>query len=387
MLIQDFGSDRRLFLRVCGASTAAIAMSGLTGCFGGRVAALSSLVSENGILPLNFNENSLGMSPRALEAALAVTRESSNRYVFNEVKVFKQALADLHQVETDQIILGNGSTEVIQAVVALAEEQNAAVIEPTPTFGDVARYSRAEGLDVINVPVGDGFEIDIAALKQAAQAVSGSKLINVCNPNNPTGSIVPFSVLAEWIQNAPDDHLFLLDEAYFDYAQQNPRYGSGLALIREGLENVLITRTFSKVYGMAGLRVGYGVAGSKLAKKVAQFSAGFNMNAPGVAAALASLKDNEFYAKSIESNRIGKAILTDALSQLGLEYVPSNTNFVLHRIGSNLSEYTKRMADRGVKVGRKMTEQNDWNRLSIGTPAQMNAFVKILFGFRERGWV
>ncbi|WP_236613766.1 aminotransferase class I/II-fold pyridoxal phosphate-dependent enzyme [Paraglaciecola psychrophila] len=248
-----------------------------------------------------------------------------------------------HHVKSEQLIFGNGSTEVLQAIATFAARQNATMIEPSTTFGALKEYCKAENLNVIQVPVGQNFEMNIAAMKKQAMAQTGSVLINICDPNNPTGNIVDFTTMFDWINNAPETHLFLLDEAYFDYAQANPRYKSGLDLINQGKDNVVISRTFSKVHGMAGMRLGYGIATVNTANKIKPFAAGFNLSAAGIAAASAALDDKSFYKKSIEYNQLSRKILVATLNELELESVPSDTNFVLHIIGTPLADYAKHM--------------------------------------------
>ena len=338
-------------------------------------------------LLLHWNENSLGMSPKALSAAKTAIERCGNRYPDASVDEFKVKLAGLHNVKPEQIIFGNGSTEVLQAIATYAAQNNATMVEPSPTFGDLNGYCKAENLKVIQVPVEQNFEVNIAALKKQAMAQTGAVLINICNPNNPTGNIVDFATLFDWINNAPETHLFLLDEAYFDYAQANARYKSGLALINQGKDNVVITRTFSKVHGMAGMRMGYGIATEKTSLKIKPFAAGFNLSAAAIAAASATLDDKPFYKKSIEYNQLSKTILVDTLNELELAYIPSDTNFVLHRIGKPLADYARHMQQNGVRVGRKMTLDNHWNRISLGTPDEMMIFSRTLKAFRQEGWV
>lgn len=379
--------SRRDFIRLCGASTALLGSALLSSASSARTTA--QLPSRQGAAPLwlNYNENSLGMSPQAVVAAQRATRESGNRYPDVAVENLRASLADLHGVPTEQVILGNGSTEVIQAIVTVAEGRGAKLVEPSPTFGDARRYSEAEGLEVLQVPVGSGFETDIAALRKVAEATPGTLLINICNPNNPTGTIVDQEALTEWISKAPDNHMFLIDEAYFDYAQSNAAYSSALPLIKSGKENLILTRTFSKIYGMAGMRIGYGVAAPATAKEVRKFAAGYNLSAAGTASALASLVDKNFYEHSLRSNQLAKTTLLNTLDELGLEHIESNTNFVLHRIESKLADYTAHMAENGIHIGRRMTKEDGWNRVSIGTPQEMQAFADTLTEFRLKGWV
>lgn len=379
--------SRRQFIQRLG-STAALLGLASHSC---SVLALNTdqLAMRLGAIPLklNFNENSLGMSGTALNAAQMAVKTVGNRYPDGAVTELREQLATRHQVSPDMIIFGNGSTEVIGAIVALGARTGAKVLEPNPTFGDVRRYSQAQGLDVITVPVGAGFATDIDALQKRSESIEGPLLINLCNPNNPTGSSIEWTQLERWLTAAPDEHMFLVDEAYFEYAQVNPKYQSALKLIKQGQHNVVITRTFSKIYGMAGMRIGYGIATSSTAQKIRPFAAGYNLSIAGLAAASASLNDEDFYAYSLDSNQQAKSILLSALDELQLHYIPSDTNFVLHKIATDLGVYSERMQQNGITVGRKMTPQDNWNRISIGTPEEMYQFAATLRAFRTKGWV
>ena len=348
-----------------------------------------TLPFRKGSLPLylHFNENSLGMSDKALLAAKQAVQQYGNRYADDLVDKLKQQLAQAHGVAVEQLILGNGSTEVIGAVIEQAVLDKATVVEPTPTFGDVSRRARARGLDVVQVPVTQNFVTDLRALKRQAETIKGRVLINICNPNNPTGTIADQSFLEHWVRHADKSHFFLIDEAYFEYAQGSAGYASLLPLIQEGQSNLVVTRTFSKIYGMAGMRIGYGFAEANTASALGRLAASFNLSVAGIAAAMASLEDEAFYQKSLQANQTSKQILIRALDDLGLGYVPSYTNFVLHRINGPLADYSNRMMQQGIKVGRRMTAEDGWNRISLGTAEEMTHFVKTLQAFRERGWV
>jgi histidinol-phosphate aminotransferase len=383
----DMQPSRRQFIQQLGFGAAWLGLAANTSLVFANNTPILRLRQNTAPLLLHFNENSLGMSPNALSAAKSAIEHYGNRYPSASVDEFREKLADHHQVKSEQLIFGNGSTEVLQAIATFAARQNATMIEPSPTFGALKEYCKAENLNVIQVPVGQNFEMNIAAMKKQAMAQTGSVLINICNPNNPTGNIVDFTTMFDWISNAPDTHLFLLDEAYFDYAQANPRYKSGLDLIKQGKDNVVISRTFSKVYGMAGMRVGYGIATVNTANKIKPFAAGFNLSAAGIAAASAALDDKSFYKKSIEYNQLSRKILVATLNELELESVPSDTNFVLHRIGTPLADYAEHMQQNGIRVGRKMTLDDRWNRISLGTPDEMKIFIQTLKAFRQKGWV
>jgi histidinol-phosphate aminotransferase len=383
----DMQPSRRQFIQQLGFGAAWLGLAANTSLVFANNTPILRLRQNAAPLQLHFNENSLGMSPNALSAAKSAIEHYGNRYPSASVDEFREKLAVHHHVKSEQLIFGNGSTEVLQAIATFAARQNATMIEPSPTFGALKEYCKAENLNVIQVPVGQNFEMNIAAMKKQAMAQTGSVLINICNPNNPTGNIVDFTTMFDWINNAPETHLFLLDEAYFDYAQANPRYKSGLDLINQGKDNVVISRTFSKVHGMAGMRVGYGIATVNTANKIKPFAAGFNLSAAGIAAASAALDDKSFYKKSIEYNQLSRKILVATLNELELESVPSDTNFVLHRIGTPLADYAKHMQQNGIRVGRKMTLDDRWNRISLGTPDEMKIFTQTLKAFRQKGWV
>jgi histidinol-phosphate aminotransferase len=378
---------RRRLLAYFGVGSAAVAAGGV---------ALPAYTNNSEILPLrsgavplalNFNENSLGMSPKAVMAAQAVVARAGNRYADDAIEELTDMLATKHRVPAGWIVLGNGSTEVLGSIVNLVANESGSVVEPTPTFGAVRDYAAAEGVPVITVPVNADFTTNLGALKAAADRHSGLVLINLCDANNPTGTICDQDELRDWVSNASANQLFILDEAYVDYAQLNPAFGSMLPLVRAGHENLIIARTFSKVYGMAGMRVGYGIAAPATMQRLRPFTASWNLSAAGVASAMASLKDSAFYQQSLSSNAAAKEILVKTLDDLSLRYIPASTNFLLHRIRGPVADYQRRMKANGILVGRRMTAEDGWNRISIGTPAEMQAFCKTLYAFRERHWV
>lgn len=377
--------SRRSLLKMM-SSTALLTTLPATFTYGAESAMLSFRKGAQ-VLPLNFNENSLGMSFKAQMAAKEAVTKLGNRYQVHTVPVLKESLAKQLGIEQSQLLLGHGSTDLIRGAINLAKENNATIIEPDHTFGDVRRYSNARGLKVIKVPMGKDFATDIAALKKVADAQSGYVLVNICNPNNPTGRIVDKGPLKEWLENADDKTFFIADEAYYEYAADHKDYWSAIDLAKGNKENILVTRTFSKIYGMAGMRIGYGVAGEETTKKLSKYATEFYLNAAGVAAAITSLADHEFYKQSVKSNKVAKKILTTALDELSLPHIESHANFLLHKINTPLESYSAKMGENNVLVGRRMTTEDGWNRLSIGTPQQMEDFVKVLKEFRTQGWV
>ncbi|MEX0300495.1 MAG: histidinol-phosphate transaminase [Kordiimonas sp.] len=383
--------SRRALIKSVAGSTIAIGTAGISSTF--TVPAFGSdetLAFRKGAAPLklHFNENSAGMSPMAITAAKEAATNLHNRYPDAVLGKLRQTIAAQEGVSHKSIILGSGSTEILYMTVGAAAQQGATIIDTTPTFGEVRSYGARLGMPVKLIPVRSDFKTDLEAMKAAANSVGGPVLINLCNPNNPTGTIIPEADLAGWISEAPANHMFLIDEAYFDYANaETAGYGSMVPLVKAGHDNLIVSRTFSKVHGMAGLRVGYAVATEMTAKRVSSFTNVVNVNVAGAAAAHAALQDETFYKSSLSSNQKAKAEVISTLNALELEYIPSSTNFILHRINSTVADYQRRMEANGIQVGRRMTKEDGWNRISLGTAAEMQQFTRTLKAFREKGWV
>jgi histidinol-phosphate aminotransferase len=214
----------------------------------------------------------------------------------------------------------------------------------------------------------------------------GPALVYLSNPSNPVGTLIRKAELARFVAELPQRVSLVLDEAYHEYAVGDPEYTSLLEQTSDH-PNVIVTRTFSKVHGMAGLRIGYGVAHATTAQRLRSCAIHHNANHLSVYAALASLGDGEHVARSLRANADTMAFVTSALDELDLAHLPSRTNFVTHQIRGDVSEYVARMRDERIWVGRPFPPLDGWNRLSIGSRADMEQFVDTLRLFRERGWV
>ena len=207
----------------------------------------------------------------------------------------------------------------------------------------------------------------------------------ICNPNNPTGTITPSRDIDSWIAESPETTLFLVDEAYFDYVDDSSYWSAAKLAIER--PNVVVTRTFSKVYGMAGMRLGYAIAHPKTADWLRSFSPTDNANGPALAAAIASIKDKSWVDTSLDSNSRAMKITQSCLAELDLEMLPSHTNFLMHRIEGQLDLYIGRMRNEGIRVGRPFPPMLSYNRLTLGLPREMERFADTLRDFRSRGWI
>jgi histidinol-phosphate aminotransferase len=259
------------------------------------------------------------------------------------------------------------------------------LIAAEPTFEAVTGYSLPETYVRESVPLDNRLAHDIGKMRELAERSWDPVLVYVCNPNNPTGTLTPCSEVDEWIESAPENVRFLVDEAYFEYVNDS-EYSSSIKWILDR-PNVVVARTFSKIYGMAGIRLGYGVAHPDTVEHLAQFAADTNTNELALRAGLASLNDQGLVARSVDVNRRGAEIVREVLGELELEVFPSHTNFVMHRIGGELQTYIGRMREHGILVGRPFPPMLTYSRLSIGLPEEMARFAETLREFRQNGWV
>ncbi|HDL6514018.1 TPA: pyridoxal phosphate-dependent aminotransferase [Yersinia enterocolitica] len=347
--------------------------------------------SEQQPLLLNFNENSLGMSPKAHQAIIDAL-PTAFRYPDAARELLITNIAAEYQLKTENISLGNGSSEtiqaVIQAVIHQAERDNKPIqlVVPDPTFNYAELYAKHFGIPIEKVLLTKEMAFDLPAMQKKVADFNGRSIVYLCNPNNPTATITPANLITAWVKNATPETLFILDEAYAEFVS-NPAFSSAISLVQAGHRNVLVTRTFSKIFALAGLRIGYGIAHPELISMVENFVSLDNTNTAGAVAALASLQDKPFVQYSRQSTDQARRIVTRALDQLKLAYLPSEANFVFHRVTGDVKTYQNRMKQYHVFVGREFPPAVGWNRLTLGTPEEMIAFVTVLKMFRTKGWV
>lgn len=370
------------------------ALTALTALTGSGLAHAQKLqavtVSEDSPLLLNFNENSLGMSPKALQAATD-SLAGAFRYPDAARAALIEAIGRYFGVAKESVTLGNGSSEVIQATIqalahkAVSEGKAVQLVVPDPTFNYAEIYAEAMGVSVVKVPLKvEDLSIDVVAMQKVVSAFEGISICYICNPNNPTATVTPKQMLNDWIEAKSPMTYFILDEAYADYVTDKD-FKSGIEYVQAGNTQVVVTRTFSKLHAMAGLRVGFGVAEPSTVALVEGFVSIDNTNAPAAVAATTSLQDESFIKLSLETTALSRKIVCDALDQLNLKYLPSQANFIFHEIKGDHAQYKQRMAEAHVMVGREFMP--GFNRLTLGTPDEMQAFVKVLFDFRKKGWV
>jgi histidinol-phosphate aminotransferase len=324
------------------------------------------------IIKLASNENALGCSAAA-RRALAEAALQANRYPDMECLELREALAARLDLPIDQIIVGAGSSELILLAAQALLAPGRAVVMPQYSFVSYEGAARAMGARAIMVPNKD-WHPDLDGLLAAVD--QNVTMVFIASPNNPTGVLVEPQLLERFIARVPDHVLVVLDQAYQDFVPRD-QHVDARALVKRH-PNVLVMRTFSKVYGLAGLRVGYGFGDAKLISLLRRLQPPFSVNVPAQATALAALSDNEFYKKSVEANAAGRAALKEQLNELRVEYVPSAGNFILMRVGEGAAIF-KAMLRKGIVV-RPVSNYGlpEWIRVTVGLPEENAAFVRAL---------
>ncbi|HHW64192.1 MAG TPA: histidinol-phosphate transaminase [Rhodocyclaceae bacterium] len=329
-------------------------------------------IAEASIVKLASNENPLGMSARAREAALAAVGEVA-RYPDGGAFALKGALCRKFGVRAEQLIVGNGSNDILELVSQAFLAPGLSAVYSRHAFAVYPLATNARGARGIEVAA-KNFGHDLDAMLAAIEAQT--RVVFIANPNNPTGTFLPGSALEAFLSRVPRHVLVVLDEAYTEYLAPEQRYDSIAWLDR--FPNLLVSRTFSKAYGLAGLRVGYGIAHPEVADLMNRVRQPFNVSSVGLAAAEAALADEEFIARSAEINRRGMAQLTTAFVELGLEWIPSAGNFVTFKVGDAVG-INQALLRQGVIV-RPIAAYGmpHWLRVSIGLPEENARFIAAL---------
>ncbi len=323
-------------------------------------------------IKLASNENPLGPSPAAL-AAMEATLHSLHLYPDGNAFYLKRALAAKHGVETGHLILGNGSNEIIEFIGHALLAPDTEVVVSQYCFAVYPIVTQLFGARLVTVPARD-FGHDLDAMLRAI--TPKTRVVFVANPNNPTGTLVAPAALERFIDAVPPSVLIAMDEAYLEFlespADLRPRVRAGRQ------QNLLLMRTFSKIYGLAGLRLGYGIGSAALISALEKIRQPFNINALVQAGALAALDDPEHVERTRQNNATGLRYYEHSCRELGLEFVPSAANFILVRVGDGAATWAA-LQRRGV-ITRPMAGYGlaEWIRISIGTPAENQRCVAAL---------
>ncbi|MBU3698244.1 histidinol-phosphate transaminase [Dechloromonas sp.] len=322
------------------------------------------------IVKLASNENPLGMSPKA---KLAVEKAIAGVERYPDQFDLIAKLAVRCGVAQNQVVLGNGSNDVLDLIARVFLAPGRSAVFAQHAFAVYPLATLSTGAELICVPAKD-YGHDLAAMRAAIRP--DTRIVWIANPNNPTGNFLPYAEVRAFLESVPQDVVVVLDEAYNEYIPAAERVDT-TAWLKE-FPNLLICRTFSKIYGLAGLRVGYGVASAEIADLMNRVRQPFNVNNLAIAGALAALDDDAFLNASYELNRRGMAQIVAALEKHGLEHIPSCGNFVTFRAG-DAAAVNHKLLKHGVIVrpiaGYGLPE---WLRVTIGTEAENARFIEAL---------
>ncbi len=394
--------SRRKFAQLLGAgATYAVAQSGVSWRTPLRAADARRHFTSMpaGVVRLSANENPYGPSPIALKA-MTDAFSISCRYPDEHADVLIEALARLNGVNRNQILLGNGSGEILKLCAAaftgslepgsnrpvelLPRSRGGALpsfipgrgkmIVADPTFEAILNHARVNQAEVLKVPLTSSFSHDL----QKMLAAANQGLIYICNPNNPTASITPKKEMREFLDQVPRDTMVLVDEAYHHYAD-SPEYESVIPLVKNH-SNLIVARTFSKIYGMAGLRCGYCVAQPEAMQRLRPHQTWDSVNIMAITAATASLEDADQVTNGQRLNRETKKFVTDELGSLGYASIPSQANFIMVNVKREARPIIAALALRGVQIGRPFPALPNHLRVTIGKRPEMETF---LSAFRQ----
>jgi histidinol-phosphate aminotransferase len=296
------------------------------------------------------------------------------RYPDERADVLVESLARVNGVERPQILLGDGSGEILKLCAdvftgPLTNEKRGTLVVADPTFEAILYHAKFNDAEIVKVPLTPSFGHDLP--KMMAEAKKG--LIYVCNPNNPTASISPKNEVREFIEKTPAETMILVDEAYHHYAE-SPDYESMIPLVKDH-PNLIVARTFSKIYGMAGLRCGYCVAQSRTIERLRDRQSWDSINLMALVAATASLEDASQVTKGRGLNAETRAFTTGELEKIGFQTIPSQANFIMVDVNRPVVPLIATLKNRKVQVGRLFRAMPNHLRVTIGTRAEMEMFL------------
>jgi len=329
----------------------------------------SHLLAEASVVRLSSNENPYGPSPKALKA-MNDAFSLAWRYPDEHADLLIEKLAKINRVSCDQILLGDGSGEILKLCAeTFSGKERGRLVVADPTFEAILNHAKVNGAEVVKVPLTSSFSHDLATMATSRK----QGLVYICNPNNPTASITPKNDLRKFIAKTPRETMILVDEAYFHYADSGD-YESVIPLVKDH-PNLMVARTFSKIYGMAGLRCGYCVAQKETIERLRPHQMWDSINIMALAAATASLEDPDQVANGRRLNNETKAFVTGELDAMGYKQIPSQANFVMIDCKRPVVPLIQALKQRNVQVSRLFPALPNHMRLTIGKKAEMEIFL------------
>ncbi|RIV22505.1 aminotransferase class I/II-fold pyridoxal phosphate-dependent enzyme [Fibrisoma montanum] len=318
------------------------------------------------------NENPHGIAPSAREA-LVKAADLGNRYAWMEFAQLKQAIAENEGVKPSNIMMSPGSSDLLMAAAAHYAKGGGTILTSAMTYDDLLERAEAFGAKIVSVPMTKNYQYDLATIK--SKLTPDVKMVYIVNPNNPTGTIVPPAELEAFCREVAPKVPIFMDEAYIDFLEpaDRPKLGK---LVADG-QNVILTRTFSKIHGFAGLRLGYAIGQPDTLKALRQYTNGeFAVSITTLMAGIASYKDVDWQNHCRTENHKARAYTTKALADLGYEVIPSYANFILFPIRMKTKTFENQMFSQGIGIQTREFGGQPFCRVSVGTMDEMLAFVE-----------
>ncbi len=322
-------------------------------------------------IKMSSNENPYGPSRVALQA-IAENIHLTNRYAADSTNLIK-VVANINNISPDHVMTGTGSSEILNVAGMLVGLQQGSVVCADPTYQSLLDYAENAGVEIIRVRVAEGLNADLDGMRKAVR--SDTNMMYIVNPNNPIPSVIEKNAMKAFVLEQAEDRLVFVDEAYHEYVD-NPDYESMIGLVAEGYNNIIVSRTSSKIHGLAGMRVGFGFAHPDLINEMNLRKTGAE-TVLGLAAAYASYQDMEFQDFSRRKNKEALAIVERMCEDLGVRYAKSNTNFTFIETGVENAVVQEMMLKEGIMTGRLFPPFNTWSRVSMSTPEDMQYFVQV----------
>lgn len=363
-------TNRRFWIKQVGLGIVGVGLSSFKSIASPAIlGAIESKGIGNVPILLRSNENPYGPSPLVLKA-FSENLKMSNRYNWEISPQLISSISKKNNVNDENILLGAGSTEILDLVAKYAALEKGDYIIAEPSFDYWTVVMDNLGLTKIKVPLSADKKTDLSAMQQKIS--SATKLIYICNPNNPTGTICERELLVQFIAAVPSETLILVDEAYLEFTQQH----SVISLINE-YPNLVVAKTFSKIYGLAGARIGYAVAHTAMIKQLANLQSSANMSVSVLSklAAIASLKDDKFVSECCVLNETAKKYTINELQKLNLNCIPSSTNFIYFSLANFKGDYFQKLIDNNIQGTRIYEEDGRWTRITVGTMQEMKRFI------------
>ena len=361
--------DRRQWLKTVG-------LSGSFAFLGGLEALALDLPERPFVadqpIKLSSNENPYGPSKRVRDV-MSNTFDAACRYPFSALRDLVQMIAEKEGVTKDHVVVTGGSTEGLKATGLVYGLGGGEIVAADPTFQAMLRYAETFNAHIHRVPLDENMGHDLEAMGKRVN--NKTRLIFICNPNNPTGTLLNATALRDFCTSYDNQALIFSDEAYYDFITE-PDYPSMVELVKED-RNIIVSKTFSKVYGLAGLRIGYLIARPDIASRL-KAAVMANTNMLAIEAAKEALKDADFYKYSLLKNEEAKSLIYNTLDGLGLPYIRSHTNFVFFKSGRPIQQLIPTMRQEGVLIGRPFPPLYNWARISTGTMQEVRAFSSAL---------